>query len=65
MVNQGVHKNWKGRKVMKALLKLLFGIVTGKFKLLEYTRSNSETDEEGKIIMSYGFDVLGSAPVRK
>ena len=50
---------------MKALLKLLFGIVTGKLKLLEYTRSNSETDEEGKIIMSYGFDVLGSAPVRK
>lgn len=50
---------------MKSLLKLMFGVLTGKFKLVEYTRSNSETDEEGKIIMSYGFDVLGSAPVRK
>lgn len=60
-----VNKNWKWRKAMKSLLKLMFGVLTGKFKLVEYTRSNSETDEEGKIIMSYGFDVLGSAPVCK
>lgn len=49
---------------MKSLLKLLFGIVTGKLKLLEYTRSNSE-QENGKTVMSYGFEVLGNAPVNK
>ncbi|MFT9030629.1 MAG: hypothetical protein ABF415_04045 [Leuconostoc pseudomesenteroides] len=43
---------------MKQLIKLFFGVVSGKYKIVEYTRSNIE-NSDSTTTMSYGFDVIG------
>ena len=48
----------KGDRFMKQLIKLFFGVVGGKYKIVEYTRSNKE-NSDSTTTMSYGFDVIG------
>jgi hypothetical protein len=48
----------KGDRFMKQLIKLFFGVVSGKYKIVEYTRSNKE-NSDSTTTMRYGFDVIG------